>query len=263
MRNTEPRGIVWLMKHFSYETSPYPIPAKMAEAYRSSWQYIAEAGNWWTGAERVAIAAASRTARGCDLCRECKAALSPYAVDGVHAAAAGPLTDNVVDAVHRITTDAARLTSTWLEQCLDTDFTYGHYVEVVSIVVTTLCIDSFNEALGLELEPLPEPVPGTPSRYLPPGAAVDVAWVPMVRPETLTEPEADIFAGAPHAPNVIRALSLVPDAVRQLYAQSAVQYLDFSSPSMGNFDNTGDLRISRPQIELIASRTSSINDCFY
>ena len=85
----------------------------------------------------------------------------------------------------------------------------------------------------------------------------------MVRPETLTEPEADIFTGAPHAPNVIRALSLVPDAVRQLYAQSAVQYLDFSSPSMGNFDNTGDLRISRPQIELIASRTSSINDCFY
>ena len=165
--------------------------------------------------------------------------------------------------MHRITTDAARLTRSWLENCVDADFTYGHYVEAVSVVVTVLCIDSFNKALGLEPEPLPEPVQGEPSQYLPPRAAADVAWVPMLRPETLTEPEADIFAGARQRPNVIRALSLVPDAVRQLYAQSAVQYLDFSSPSMGNFDNTGDLRISRPQIELIASRTSSINDCFY
>ena len=251
------------MSSFSYETSPHPIPSKMAEGYRASWQYIAAPGNWWTGAERVAIAAASRAARVCTLCQERKAALSPYAVNGIHAASTGPLSDKAVDAVHRITTDAARLTRSWLEECVGADFTYGHYVEAVSVVVTVLCIDSFNEALGLELELLPEPVQGAPSRYLPPGAVVDVAWVPMLCPETLTEPEADIFAGAPQRPNVIRSLSLVPDAVRQLYAQSAVQYLDFANPNMRGFDNTGNLRLSRPQIELIAARTSSINDCFY
>ncbi len=251
------------MSSFSYDNSPYPIPSKMAEGYRASWQYIAAPGNWWTGAERIAIAVASRAALNCTLCQERKVALSPHAINGIHAASAGLLSDKAVDAVHRITTDAARLTRSWLENCVDADFTYGHYVEAVSVVVTVLCIDSFNKALGLEPEPLPEPVQGEPSQYLPPRAAADVAWVPMLRPETLTEPEADIFAGARQRPNVIRALSLVPDAVRQLYAQSAVQYLNIANSDIRSFDNTGNLRLSRPQIELIAARTSSINECFY
>jgi hypothetical protein len=61
--------------------------------------------------------------------------------------------------------------------------------------------------------------------------------------------------------NVIRAMSLIPDAVRQLAAQSTVQYVDL--PNVRNFASSGQLSLSRPQIELVAARTSAINDCFY
>ena len=73
--------------------------------------------------------------------------------------------------------------------------------------------------------------------------------------------EADIFAGAPVAANVIRAMSLVPDAVRQLSAQMSAQYVN--NPDLSDLTYTGDLTLTRPQIELVAARTSAINDCFY
>lgn len=248
------------MTAFSYNDCPYPVRATMADGYRASWDYVASPGNWWSGPERVAIAQASRDALSCTLCSSRKQALSPYSMSGAHDGD-GMLADKVVDAVHRMTTDAARLTRAWIDEAVDDTFTHGHYVEAVSVVVSVFCIDSFHRALGLALEPLPEPKPGEPSRYRPPGAAIDVAWVPMLLPETLTEPEADIFGGQPQMANVIRAMSLIPDAVRQLGAQSAVQYVDL--PNVRNFESTGQLSLSRPQIELVAARTSAINDCFY
>ncbi|MDH3644582.1 MAG: hypothetical protein OES38_20920, partial [Gammaproteobacteria bacterium] len=244
----------------SYDDCPCPVRATMADGYRASWDYIAGAGNWWSGQERIAIAQASRDAFSCALCGDRKQALSPYGMSGAHDGAS-VLDDKVTDAVHRMTTDAARLTEAWMNEAVDDTFTYGHYVEAVSVVVSVFCIDSFHRALGLALAPLPEPKPGEPSRYWPPGATVDVAWVPMLLPETLTEPEADIFGGQPQMANVIRAMSLIPDAVRQLAAQSAVQYVDL--PNVRNFASSGQLSLSRPQIELVAARTSAINDCFY
>ncbi len=249
------------MTAFSYTDCPYPIRTSMADGYRASWDYLAQPGNWWSGAERIAIAQASRDANHCAMCADRKAALSPYAVAGTHDTTQSVLSNKATDAVHRITTDAARLTRTWIDESIDDHFTHGHYVEAVSVVVTVFCIDSFHRALGLELEPLPEPQAGEPDGYLPPGAAIDDAWVPMLLPETLSEPEADIFGGQAQTGNVIRAMSLIPDAVRQLGAQSAVQYVDCAN--VRNFESSGQLCLSRPQIELVAARTSAINECFY
>jgi len=247
---------------FDYSNAPFKIPEYKAKAHRGAWQYMAEPGSWWTGSERVAIAAASRAARDCALCAERKAALSPNAVSGVHDSAGGVLSEKVVDAVHRITTDPARLTRTWVESLIDEDpFSYGHYVEMVSLVVNLISIDTLHIALGLPLEPLPEPQPGDPDGYLPPGAAVDVAWVPMIYPENLTERESDIYFGAPQMGHVIRAMSLVPDAVRWLNNLGEAHYLP--TPEVGDFSKRGRLTLSRTQTELVAARTSYYNDCFY
>jgi hypothetical protein len=153
------------------------------------------------------------------------------------------------------------LTQSWVDGLIDDTFTHGHYVEMVSVIVTLISIDSFHQALGLDLEPLPDPQPGEPDRYWPAGAALDVAWVPMLYPENLSEREADIFSGAPQTGHVIRAMSLVPEAVRQLNALSAAHYLPI--PEVMNMSSSGALSLSRPQIELVAARTSSLNDCFY
>ncbi len=253
------------MEPFTYADAPYAIPEHKVRAHRGAWGYMASPGSWWTGAERVAIAAASRAAWECGLCSERKAALSPFAVTGRHADPAAPtaatLPDEVTDAVHRITTDSARLTESWVSGLVGEPFTYGHYVEMVSIVVNLASIDSFHRALGLALEPLPEPEPGEPDGYWPPGAALDVAWVPMIYPDNLTGKEEDIYFGARETAHVIRAMSLVPDAVRWLSRLSEAHYLP--TPEVMDMTSSGHLSLNRMQIELVAARTSILNDCFY
>ena len=140
---------------FDYSNAPYRIPDYKADAHRGAWQYMARPGSWWKGTERLAIAAASRAAHDCELCRERKAALSPNAVSGSHDGPTGGLPDKVIDAVHRITTDPARLTRTFVDGLLADDFGYGHYVEMVSLIVNLISIDSLHKALDLSLEPLP------------------------------------------------------------------------------------------------------------
>ncbi|MEJ2086943.1 MAG: alkylhydroperoxidase-related (seleno)protein [Gammaproteobacteria bacterium] len=246
---------------FAYQGAPYAIPEYKAEAHRGAWDYLSRPGSWWSGDERIAIAAASRAALACPLCVERKAALSPYAVDGRHVSVPSVLDASVIDTIHRITTDPARLTEDWVAGRITEAFGYGHYIEMVSVIVTVISIDTLHRALGLPLEPLPAPVPGDPDRYRPPGAARDVAWVPMIYPENLTEREDDIYFGAPRVGHVIRALSLVPDAVRWLARLSEAHYV--SMPEVMDFGASGHLTLSRPQIELVAARTSRVNDCFY
>ena len=129
----------------------------------------------------------------------------------------------------------------------------------ISVVVTTLCIDAFHRGLGFEPEPLPPPEPGQPSRYTPPGLEHKTAWVPMI--ETTGEREADLWGRAKTAPNVLRALSLVPDAVRSWKELSDAQYIPLAEVQHPASD--GGRAISRAQTEFIAARVSALNDCFY
>ena len=250
------------MTAFEYAQSPFPIRDDMRDAYRRTWEAVATPGAWWTGAERVALAAEIRAAVDCALCRERKAALSPYSVEGTHDRAPGAgtqLGEAAVDVVHRIVTDAPRLSKTFIEKLAAEGITDAHYVELLGLVVSVVCIDRFHEALGLPLEPLPAPRPGAPSGYRPASAVPDVGWVPMIPNGKATGAEADLFPG--HGPNVIRALTLVPDAVRRLKDLSAAQYLpmqDVANPSA-----EPNRAIGRPQIELLASRVSAVNECFY
>ena len=77
--------------------------------------------------------------------------------------------------------------------------------------------------------------------------------------------DADIYAELPPevrpVPNVLSAMSLVPDAVRMLFRLSGVQYL-----TIPGFMRIGDLpgrALTRSQVELVAARVSALNDCFY
>jgi len=246
---------------FAYSNSPYPVRPDIPDAHRYAWGKIAEPGNWWTGAQRVAIAAETRRAASCELCARRKQALSPNGVTGNHdTVSQGELSDTAVDAVHRLVTDASRLSESWLEQCAQAGLSDAHYVELLSVVVAVVSIDAFHAGLGFDLEPLPAPVSGTPDEYRPAAAKVE-AWVPMLSSAAATGAEADLFGGSRMVPNVLRAMSLVPDAVRLLKVLSAAHYIpmeDVSDPSA-----SGGRALSRAQIELIAGRVSAMNDCFY
>ena len=61
--------------------------------------------------------------------------------------------------------------------------------------------------------------------------------------------------------NVLRALTLVPNAFREWLALSAVQYIPIQD--MVNMVQPEGRVIDRMQIELVAGRVSAINQCFY
>lgn len=247
------------MSDVSYAAARVLVRADLLAAHECAWRRLAEPGNWWTGAERVAIAAEIRNARGCALCHQRRAALSPYKVAGEHDSL-GVLPANIVEVIHRVATDPGRLTRKWFDDVMASGLGDGPYVEIVWVLVTVLSIDSFCRGMGVPPHRLPAPVAGEPTRYRPPSARDEGAWVPTIPSGAACGAEADLYRGIPNrAPNVIRALSLVPDAVRSLKDLSAAHYL---APA-DMIDLTRGRSIDRAQMELIAGRVSALRECFY
>ena len=247
------------MTFFDYDQTPYPIRPDIPQAYRAYWEVLARPGSWWTGAERVAIAQESRNAPTCRLCAARKKALSPSAVTGEHDCGEG-LPEVAVDAAHRVVTDQARITRKYVEDNVAAGLTKEAYVELVGIVVAVFSIDEFHRALGLDLERLPAPEPGEISRYRPPVLTEDMGFVPTVPVEGAVGAESDLWPGGRTA-NVIRALSLVPDALREYRGIFSAQYMQLDG--MRSFGLVEGRAINRMQIELIAGRVSAVNECFY
>lgn len=250
---------------FNYSQTAFAIREDLPQAFQSVWHKLANTGSWFSANDRLSIAQEVRHARDCELCTERGLALSPDAVTGTHTSHTN-LPAAVIDAVHRITRDASRLSPTYLERFYAAGYSDAHYVELLGIVVALISIDTFHEALSLPYEALPTPTTpaeqqGLPDQYRPPGASDSGAWVPTVAPEALTPPEADIYSGAPSTGNVLSAMSLVPDSVRMLIALSNAQYLP--PTEVPNPGSNGGRAISRSQIELLAGRVSSLNECFY
>jgi hypothetical protein len=158
--------------------------------------------------------------------------------------------------VHRVRTDPGRLSRRVFEAALAAGVGVGEYVEAVGIVAFAAGLDAQCRALGVPAFPWLEPLPGEPARRRPEGLEEGVAWVPMLPPERAAGPEADLYGGTSFVPNIVRALSLVPDHVRVLRRWSEAHYVAL-----------GDLgarrAIDRMQIELVAARVSALNQCFY
>jgi hypothetical protein len=235
-----------------------PIRPALAEALEVAWQRLASPGTWWTGAERLAIATECRHASACSLCKARKGDLSPYARTGDHDAATDLLPE-AVEAIHRLTTDASRITSRWVRELSDGPLGEERYVEIVGIAATITALDTFDRALGRPMRPLPAPIPGAPTRHRPRGARRDLAAVATLAPEA-------IEAGDPNPyplhgdKNIHRALSLVPQEVVNFFDLDVELYLkdheirDFAVEPRA---------ITHRQIELVAARASALNRCYY
>lgn len=117
------------------------------------------------------------------------------------------------------------------------------YVEIVGIVSQVMALDVAAFGLGRSQEPLPVGEPGEPTRESPEGAEITNAWVPTVGPAW--------------APEALSAVTAERDAIVMLHG-----------PLYMTMHQMGDMQIvrngmTRPQIELVAARTSMLNDCFY
>jgi hypothetical protein len=242
-----------------YASSPLPIRDDLAAAHARAWAHIARPGTWWDGAARVAIAAETRHASTCRLCRRRKEALSPLAIEGAHDSL-GQLPEVAVEVVHRVRTDPGRLGKGWYRGIVAGGLTAEQYVEIVSVVAHIVAIDTMARGLGLEASQLPASQPGSPSNYRPPGAKLGGAWVPWVEPVDAGAAEAGIYPANRTPANIMKAMSLVPDEVRGFFDLVTYQYQ--SGAAMRDFAHEYRA-ISHSHIELLAARVSALNRCLY
>ena len=240
------------------DNRPLPIRPALAAAIEEAWMRLAGPGTWWSAAERLALTAEVRQARGCRLCAARKRALSPYTVTGTHDGT-GHVPEHAVEAIHRIATDAGRITKSWVRAMTDGPLGDAPYVEIVSLVAVVTALDTFDHALGRPLRSLPLPADGAPSRLRPAGARCDLAWVATLAPEAVAAGEPNPYP-VHGDKNIHRALSLVPQEVFNFFDLDVELYL--KDHEIRDFA-TEHRAISHAQIELIAGRASAINACFY
>lgn len=235
-----------------------PIRAELAREIEIAWRRLASPGTWWDGAERLAIAAEARHAAACALCKRQKAALSPYTERGRHGSL-GVMSATAVEAIHRLATDAARITERWVREVVDGGLGEERYVEIVGIVANVTALDTFDRALGRPLHPLPMADAGAPTRRRPSGARRDLAWIATLAPEAVAPGDVNPFP-LHGDKNIHRAISLVPQEVINFFDLDVELYLkDHEIRDFG----TEYRAISHAQIELIAGRASAINECYY
>jgi hypothetical protein len=219
----------------------------LTQAHGLAWERIGAAGDFFAARDRVEMVRAAREALDCSLCAARKSALSPNAIAGAHEGNA-QLNEPIVEVIHRLVTDPGRLTRAWCDGVLDCGVSRQAYVEVVSVVASSVIIDTLHRALGLECPALPAPQPGEPRGEYNTQAVDAGAWLPV-----LDAPAVMGSAGLPEVPNIVRALGLVPSAVELFFATFRPHYALQAIP----------LSISQTQAEFVAARVSAINECFY
>jgi hypothetical protein len=116
-------------------------------------------------------------------------------------------------------------------------------VEAVAVVSMLACVDGTHDALGIERPALPDPEPGAPSGDVADGLKRRRTHLPM--------PPGSILV----------ALDLVGGEHDPREALSVATYMP--GPEMVHPVWGRDPGLDRPQMEVVASRTSWHNDCFY
>jgi len=210
---------------YLFAQSEFPVPQRIVDGVDRARRQIAAPGTWLTGAERVAVAQLARATQQGSGSAD-RSGLSAVGGDGTVAVAvnAHGITAQTVDGY-----EAAGLTP-------------ETYVEIVGVVARTIAIDTTTRGLGLDPVPLPAPEEGEPTRQRQDRAKRRSAFVPTV--------------GAARATSALS--SVLAEDVAQENLHGAL-YLSY--PEMGNISIIKGL--PRWQLELIAARTSKINECFY
>lgn len=229
-----------------------------------AWAKIGAPGTWWSGAERVAIAAETRQAAHCEFCRARRAAASASMISGRHDNAVA-LPPPAIEAIHRIRSDPGRLGRSWYSSVIAAGLSEERYVEMVSVISVVVASDTFRRAAGLPVLALPRAVAGEPTRRRPRGVKPGLAWMPTLAPEDRTAEDPDLYLDHPGprqrgGGNVHRALSLVPDSMLHWWDMFETMYL----PAAAMRDFAREYRaVSHAQIEMLAARVAALNQCVY
>lgn len=209
---------------FEFQNAEVPVRSDLSEAFRAQWIQLAAPGATLTSRERLAVATEARRAVG-----ESEAALSsidPTIVRLASTLMADP--GDVDEAIVRSTADAVGDPTA---------------VEVIGIISQLSAVDGFHHALGIDVEPLPDPIEGEPTGAITRDLKRRRTHVPM-----------------PPGPIPV-SLDLTPSEGLAMEAIAGPLYMTYEEMAFGAFARNPGL--NRAQMELISSKTSLNNTCFY
>ena len=209
---------------FEFIGSPVPVRQDLKAAYGEIWAHLAGPGPTLTGNRRVSLAAFVRAARSGD---------TPAWPD---------LPASVLNLAALLFTDPAKVDRSTVRSAAD-DAGDPTTVEVISIVSMLAAVDGGHRGLSADLEPLPAPREGAPTGVIAEGLKQRRTHVPMP-------------SGA-----IPLALDLLPDVGQVFQKSFGPQYMTESEMGFDDFGRTPGL--NRAQIEVVSSRTSLLNECFY
>lgn len=205
------------------EAMTAPTTPLIETAIEEQLDRLVNPGTWFTGGERHAICSAARD---------------------------GDATSAARRAAQRVSKEPTTITAEWISELAADGLGIEAYVEVVSIASIIRAVDSFDFGVGVPQRALPNPVDGEPSRLRNDDVDLHNAWVPTT--------------GRAVPMNVLSAVPAESAAMNDLLAAMyLIPAFNISEgPTMGNKTAERD-GLTRPQMELVASHTSLLNDCFY
>ncbi len=185
------------------------------EAEQAQFVALASPGAVLTGTQRVTLAAAART---------------------------GQVADGLETLAHHLYTEPAAVHEQHVRKAADL-FGDPATVEAIGIVSRLSSVDRIHTVLGVDPEPLPEPLPGEPTEAVAKGLKRRRGFLPKPPGEIPT------------------TLDLVPGEGHALRAMFGPMYM--TEHEMGDPNFRREPGLNTPQLETVAARISLLNRCFY
>jgi hypothetical protein len=207
------------------------VPDPEVGLVRRTLESVVAPGATLTGEQRRGLALRARAARASD----------PAGHSGGDRGRAS-VADPLGHMAERFAVDAASIRWAWVEELERSGVPPTTYVETLGLVARLIAVDTFCVAVGIGPVDLPAARPGPPTGEIDDAAGLDGGWVPTV--------------GRAYPPT---ALTLIPAEQRGMDDVHAAFYM--AIPEMANLDLQRGLH--RTQMELVAARTSLLNECFF
>lgn len=208
-----------------------PFPPALQRVLETEWLFLATCGTWFSGSQRLSIAAAARAtddARRLD---------TPDASPNESADAADELSPAALDAAAMIALAPATMTNSDIERWESAGLNRFELIEIVGIVSRLHAVDTLLLLNGTPVADLPPPVAGTPRRKAPRKAKQRASRLPTT------------------APGAIGALSGVP---AESEARDRLHRALFGADRLAALPG-----LTRLQMEFLATKTSIVNQCVY
>lgn len=209
---------------FAYTGAPVPVRPDLRYSHISTWGHFSRPGPTLRGDQRI------------DLLDSARADSAERDAEGIGLSpTTGALADHLM---HR----PASVNETVVRRSAAADGDAAA-VEVIGLVSMLSAVDFTHLGLGADLEPLPQPQPGPPTGVVAEGLKRRRTHIPV-----------------PPGPIPV-VLDLVPDEGAAFQAMFGPHYMTGWEMALDGFARNPGL--DRAQMELVSSRTSLHNECFY